>query len=148
MCFTKCGSDSIARANRDMTLSALLRNQFVRFLIVGGVNTAFSYAVYACLLYAGLPYVAANFGALVAGTLFSFRTQGRFVFGNRDGRLIVRFAACWCAIFLVNITLIRLLIALGFNAYWAGALAMIPVTLLSFVMQKFLVFSVSRPVGQ
>ena len=130
-----------------MTPSTLLRNQFVRFLIVGGVNTGFSYAVYACLLYAGLPYVAANFGALVAGTLFSFRTQGRFVFGNIDGRLFARFAACWCAIFLVNIALIRLLIALGLNAYWAGALAMVPITLISFVSQKFLVFPVRRSAG-
>ncbi len=130
-----------------MTLSVLPGNQFIRFLIVGGVNTAFSYAVYACLLYTGLPYVIANFGALVAGTVFSFRTQGRFVFGNQDARLIVRFAACWIAIFAVNIVLIRLLLFLGLNAYWAGAWAMIPVTLLSFFIQKFVVFSASRRTG-
>ena len=88
----------------------VLSLQFVRYLLVGGLNTGFSYAVYAVLLFLGLNYVLANFGALLLGILFSFRTQGRLVFGNRDGRLIFRFAAVWGLIFLVNILLISVLI--------------------------------------
>lgn len=125
----------------------VLGRQFVRFLLVGGLNTAFSYAVYAGLLYMGLPYAAANFGALVLGVIFSFRTQGWLVFGNRDGRLIFRFAACWGVIFLVGIALIGLLIRLGLNAYWAGALALAPVTVLSYLLQRFLVFRAPQPSG-
>jgi putative flippase GtrA len=122
----------------------LPRHQFLRFLVVGGLNTVFSYGVYACLLLVGLPYIAANFGALLLGILFSFRTQGALVFGNRDGRLIVRFAACWGLIFLFGIGLIGAMIRLGLDAYWAGALAMIPVTILSYLLQRFLVFGASR----
>lgn len=122
----------------------ILSFQFVRFLLVGGLNTGFSYAVYAALLFMGLNYVMANLGALLLGILFSFRTQGRLVFDNRDCRLIFRFAAVWGLIFLVNILLISVLIHSGLNAYWAGALAMVPITVISYFVQKFFVFGTSR----
>ena len=124
-----------------------LNIQFVRFLLVGALNSSFSYSAYAALLYIGLGFVAANFGALVLGILFSFRTHGRLVFGNRDGRLIFRFAAFWGLIFLLNTLLISVLIRAGLNAYWAGALALIPITVISYFVQKVLVFGGSQPTG-
>lgn len=125
-------------------MQRLLNVQFVRFLLVGVLNTGFSYAVYALLLFAGLSYAPANFGAALLGIVFSFRTQGSFVFRNRDPRLIVRFAIFWLVIFLFNIGLIAGFVHLGFNAYAAGALALVPVVLASFVVQKFLVFVAPR----
>jgi len=126
-------------------MQKVLSFQFVRFLLVGGLNTSFSYAVYAVLLFLGLNYVIANFGSLLLGILFSFRTQGRLVFGNSDGRLFFRFAAIWVLIFGVNILLISSLIHTGLNAYWAGALALVPITVISYVVQKFLVFGATYP---
>lgn len=73
----------------------VLNFQFARFLLVGCLNTGFSYAIYAALLYLGLEYVAANFGALLLGILFSFHTQGHLVFRNSNSSLIYRFAASW-----------------------------------------------------
>jgi putative flippase GtrA len=118
--------------------------QPVRFLLVGLLNTAFSYSVYAVLLYVGLPYAAANFGALTCGILFSFRTQGGIVFNNSDRRLLLRFITCWFAIYLVNIAIIKLLLIAGMNAYIAGAAAMIPITAMSYFIQKYLVFRISN----
>lgn len=117
-----------------------LNYQLVRFALVGGLNTLFSYAVYAVLLYLGLPFAVANFGAMALGILFSFRTQGALVFRNRDRKLLLRFACCWVLIYLFNIGLIAVLVRAGLNAYTAGALALLPVTLLSYVVQKLLVF--------
>jgi len=60
--------------------------QFVGFLAVGVFNTAFSYAVFAALVWAGM---AASIGLLlstVTGIVFNFFTTGRLVFGNRDIR--------------------------------------------------------------
>lgn len=116
--------------------------QFVRFLAVGGLNTAFSYSLYAGMVWLGLGYVAANLMATVMGILFSFRTQGRLVFGNRDERRIFRFAACWAGIWVVNILLIAGFVKLGFNNYAAGALALVPVTLASYFIQKRIVFNI------
>jgi len=117
-----------------------LRLQFVRFLFVGTLNTVVGYTVYALLLYLGLPYAAASLGALLLGILFSFRTHGALVFGNRDSGLIFRFASCWGIIYLANIALIAGLRQLGLTDYVAGAITMLPVALLSYLMQKFLVF--------
>lgn len=122
-----------------------LQVQFIRFLLVGGLNTVFSYGVYAALLTTGLSYVLANFFALVLGILVSFITQGHFVFGNRDGRRIVRFAACWGLIWVVNVLLITGFIRLGLNAYWSGALTLVPMALMSYAIQKLLVFSAQPP---
>ena len=116
--------------------------QFVRFLAVGVLNTAFSYSLYAGMVWLGLGYVAANLMATVMGILFSFRTQGRLVFGNRDERRIFRFAACWAGIWVVNILLIAGFVKLGFNNYAAGALALVPVTLASYFIQKRIVFNI------
>lgn len=121
-------------------MRGVLDAQFVRFLLVGALNTAFSYSVYAALLLAGLNYALANFGALLLGILFSFRTQGRLVFGNRDNRLLLRFAAAWTGVFCVHTLLIALLIRAGLNAYVAGLTALVPVTVMSYVIQRFFVF--------
>lgn len=121
----------------------LLSLQFARFIVVGVLNTAFSYSVYAAMLFVGLTYTLANLVALLVGVLFSFRTQGRWVFHNRDDRLLVRFAACWGLVWLINIGLISVLVRGGLNAYGAGALALVPVTVVSYFLQKLLVFSAS-----
>lgn len=115
--------------------------QFARFILVGVLNTAFSYLVYAALLLAGLNFALANLGAVLLGILFSFRTQGALVFSNSSPRLIFRYAAFWLIIYLCNIGLIKLLLSFGLNAYVAGALALPPIVLLSYVVQKYLVFA-------
>lgn len=117
-----------------------LRAQAVRFLVVGALNTAFSYCVYAALLMVGFGFVTANFGALVLGIFFSFRTQGALVFGNREWRRLARFVPVWGCIFVFNIGIIALLTRAGLNEYLAGAVALLPVTALSFMLQKFFVF--------
>jgi putative flippase GtrA len=129
-------------------LSAMVRRlaglRPVRFLVVGGFNTAFSYTIYVIALYAGLPYALANLCALLLGILFSFRTQGALVFGNRDGSLIWRFAAAWGVIYGFNICLIGLLVRAGLNAYVAGAVALPFTSVLSYVIQKRVVFGRKR----
>lgn len=112
----------------------------VRFLIVGTINTSFSYLIYASLLYVGLGYQLANFWAMVMGILFSFKTQGYFVFNNSNNRLLGRFLISWTLIYLCTIILIGWIMALGFDAYSAGALALPFSVALSYLVQKYFVF--------
>ncbi len=118
--------------------------QFIRFGLIGVVNTSISYGIYALLLYIGLNYALANFGSLVLGIGVSFFSQGRFVFGNASLDRLPRFILLWGCLYLINIGLISLLLRFGINAYLGGALALVPITLLSFVCQRYLVF---RPAG-
>ena len=129
----------------------MLGHRFVRFLVVGGMNTGFSYGLYVVLVWAGMHFVVANLLATAAGILFSFRTQGRFVFGNTDGSLFSRFVPAWILLWLLNVGLITALVRWGQDPYSAGALALVPTVAVSYFVQKHFVFkappshSPSRP---
>jgi putative flippase GtrA len=123
-----------------MPISALARSRIVRFVVVGGVNTVFAYAVYAVLLRVGLNYAVANFAALIAGILFGFKTTGTLVFDNRDNRLLGRFVVCWAVIYLLNVASIKKLIEMGIDRYMAGALPIPAIAALSYAGQKYFVF--------
>jgi len=112
----------------------------IRFLVVGVLNTSFSYLIYAGFLYIGLGYQLANFLSLVVGILFSFKTQGRLVFNNPDNRLLGRFVLSWLVIYVCVIVFIGRIIALGLDAYTAGALSLPLSVGLSYLTQKYFVF--------
>ena len=115
--------------------------RFVMFLIAGGVNTLFYYAVYASLLFFGLPYPAAVVLANCCGIVFNFNTFGRFVFKNFDKRLFLRFVAVYAVLIVVGIAGIRLLLACGVpDAYFAGALMVVPTAALSYLLNRDVVF--------
>jgi putative flippase GtrA len=61
------------------------KTHIIRFVVVGLLNTGFSYLIYAALLHVGLGYQTANLMALVIGVLFSFKTQGRLAFCTELG---------------------------------------------------------------
>lgn len=114
--------------------------QFIRFVLVGIVNTGFAYVIYAGLLYLGLGYASANLIALIVGILVSFKTQGILVFKDSTNRRLIRFVLVWAVIYLFNIFLIGRFIAFGLNPYVSGALALPFVTVLSYIAQKLFVF--------
>ena len=116
------------------------RWQFVRFVVVGVVNTGFAYGAYVLFVWLGLGYATANLLALILGIAFSFTTQGRLVFKETSKRRLWRFILVWAVIYLVNTALIGLFISWGFNAYVAGAMALPINTALSYVAQKYFVF--------
>ena len=117
-----------------------LEHRLVRFLAVGCINTSFSYLVYAFFLAVGCNFAIANFLALVIGIIFSFKMQGTLVFRNAASGRFGRYIASWLTLYLCNIGLIKLLMNSSMNAYLAGAVALVPITLLSYLLQKHLVF--------
>ena len=122
------------------SITSLVKVRFLRFLVVGGINTGFSYLIYAFCLFIGMQYAIANFMALVLGIFFSFKTQGSFVFYNTENRLLGRFVISWAIIYLITITIIGQLVGKGLDAYTAGALALPFSAILSYVTQKHFVF--------
>ena len=114
--------------------------QVFRFVLVGILNTGFSYMIYAIMLFVGLQYQIANLIAMLTGIFFSFKTQGRFVFFNTDNKLFWKFITSWIAIYLGNISLIGSLMSFGFDAYWAGAMALPFSVVLSYLTQRYFAF--------
>jgi len=125
-------------------LVALFRtSRPLRFLIVGGFNTAFSYLVYAGLIALTLPFWLANLGALLCGIVVSFILQGRIVFGNSDPRRFGRFVMSWLVIYVIQTGLIGLLVRSGFGPLVAGLIVLPGAAIASYLVQRAVVFRVA-----
>lgn len=124
-----------------MRLAAyMLDPRLLRFAVVGVLNTAFGYLIYAVMLWVGLNYAAAAAVGTVLGVLFNFKTTGRLVFGSNDNRLLFRFIGVYVFVYLANVLGLTLLTWLGLSAYTAGLLTLLPAAGLAFLLNKRYVF--------
>ncbi|MCK4342167.1 MAG: GtrA family protein [Phycisphaerae bacterium] len=127
-------------------LRRLWQYAFPRFLVVGILNTAFGYGVYAAGILLGLPRPPALLIATVLGVLFNFRTTGWIVFGSRDNRLLARFILVYAAMYMFNLGLLELLCRrIGFGSLVGQALSLPIVVVLTFLALKTLVFRAPKP---
>lgn len=116
--------------------------QILRFFIVGGVNTVFGYGVFAGLILLHLHYVLAALIAQICGVLFNFKTTGTLVFKNKNNNLIFRFFGVYLFTYLLNIGLLKFFDIYGVGSLIAGAIIILPVSLVSFLLNKKMVFTV------
>lgn len=118
-------------------------SQLVRFLLVGGLNTAVGYALFAVFVWAGLPYPLAIGLATVLGVAFNFQSTGRLVFGGAPLSQLGRFVAAYGVVYLLNVGAVALLLRSGLNVYLANALVILPLALVAFALQRRFVFAAS-----
>jgi putative flippase GtrA len=121
------------------------RHHVVRFVVIGGVNTGFSYGTYALALLMGLGFKGASLCSIVLGILFSFATQGLLVFGGATRAAFIRFVAVWACIYATHISIIGFLEYLGINNYLGGLLSIPFIAALSYLLQRRFVFRVAAP---
>jgi putative flippase GtrA len=114
--------------------------KFAKFVAVGIVNTVFGYSVYALFIFLGMHYALAVLFGTVLGVLFNFKTTGRLVFKVNDNRLLIRFVGVYIVTYLINVAALKIFNYYGFNMYTAGLLLIVPVAVISFVLQSRFVF--------
>lgn len=115
--------------------------RFAAFLLVGGLNTLFGYAMFAGLMLIGVGLEGATIGATLLGVLFNFRSIGRIVFGSRDGRLLPRFALVYAAQAAINLGLLRLAGAWGVGPLVAEAFILPPLAVATYLAMRRFVFT-------
>lgn len=125
-------------------LKRYITPEFIRFVLVAILNTLFGYGVYSILLLFGMHYSLAILCSTALGVLFNFKTYGILVFKNSSNKLIFRFILVYCVVYLFNTGGIALLKSFGISDYIAGALMLVPVGLLGFVLNKIFVYSKKR----
>ncbi len=136
---------------------------FVRFAVVGVINTVFGIGTFALLRYFGVHYAIASLLSQILGILFNFKTTGRFVFKNRDKSLFYRFLAVYVFTYILNVGFLRIVntdvinkqlerilreflpLLINFDASkiidcFAAALLSVPVAVVVFFLQKKFVF--------
>lgn len=118
----------------------MLSPRFIRFLLVGGLNTVFSYSLFALLIWLGLPYPLAIGLATVAGVAFNFQSTGRLVFGAAPLGRLGRFIAAYAFTYVLNVAMVAGLLQLGLNVYLANAAVILPLAMLTYMLQRSFVF--------
>lgn len=116
--------------------------QFLVFVIVGVFNTIFGYGFYWVFLQLGLHYSLAILISTVMGILFNFKTIGKYVFQSHRNELIVQFCFVYVILYLLNILGIKLISSYGLSYAVSGALMLLPMAPLSFLLNKYLVFDI------
>lgn len=113
---------------------------FVKFILVGILNTAFGYGAFALLMYTGLHYPAAVVLSTIAGILFNFKTTGVLVFKNKDNSLIFKFIAVYTLVCITGIIILRLAEIAHINLYFAGLVSTGICAVTAFLLNKNWVF--------
>ena len=125
------------------TICSMLRikdSKFVKFVCVGAINTLFGYTMFSLLIKLGLHYQLAVIFGTVLSIMFNFKTIGKLVFNSSDNKLVLRFIMVYCVLAAINILLLDVELKLKINVYIAGAILLLPLGILSFVLNKTLVF--------
>lgn len=117
---------------------------FVKFILVGILNTAFGYLAFALLLFAGLHYTLAVILSTVAGILFNFKTTGVIVFKNNNNKLIFKFVAVYALTCTIGIIILRLAELSHINLYFAGLVSTGICAVIAFLLNKNWVFNYEK----
>jgi putative flippase GtrA len=119
-----------------------LTAQALRYLLVGVTNTAITLAVYALLVAAGAPPVAASVGAFAAGAVNGYRLNRTWTF--RSARRGAAAAARYLIVITLGLGLNALGVALALRAglpkYAGEIVALPPVTVTTFLLARSWVF--------
>jgi putative flippase GtrA len=113
---------------------------FVRFLAVGGLNTAFGYLSYAVFVLAGAPLWLAVGGSTVLAFLFNFVSYGGMVFGSTSYLLLPRFLIFYLGLGLLNFALLRVLASFGVDLLLAQAFLLPVLAIVGFMGMRNFVF--------
>lgn len=113
-------------------------SEVLRFGLVGLLNAAFGYGVFAVLILAGAWPAAALVIGTCAGVLFNMQTSRRLVFRTHGDA--GRFIAVQSALLILNWAALRAANAVHIGELAAQALLILPIAALSYTLQKRLVF--------
>lgn len=121
-------------------LLSFIDEKFAKFLLIGGLNTAFGFLVYVALAKLSGSYLVGIVGANIIGPIFNFFTTGRLVFLSKSAKSFLPFLCGYGVICIVNIGLVAALTAGGIGATWAQALCLPVLVVTSYTINNKIVF--------
>lgn len=114
---------------------------FLKFLLVGGINTLFGYLIYAFFVFAVHNRYASVALATIVAMFFSFFTYGSIVFKAKNKELLGRFFIYYLTMMMIQMIFLKGLEYIGVsNSYLAGAILLPPMAGLSFLLIRRFVF--------
>jgi len=131
-----------------LSVSALLGDERVRFVVIGGINTVIGYALFVLLqLTAGhvIGYLGSLYGSYLLGVTIAFVLHRRFTFqAHGTGNTFVdfvRFASVYVVSLAVNTVVLPVLVEfVGLDPLVAQAITVVVTTLVSYFGHKYFSF--------
>ena len=117
----------------------------IRFVIVGGINAAFSYLIFAIALFllGQEHYQLCVVLQWTLSSVFSYLNQKFFVFGTK-GNYIKEYLKCcttWGVSFVLNVIILEILMRFVMkNAYIAQFISIFVVSIVTYVLFKYFAF--------
>jgi len=117
----------------------LLKSEFGRFLVVGGINTAFSYGLY-FLFNLGLHYQMAYGLPFVGSVLFSYWLNNRWVFRTEmNWKTFFSYPLVYVFQYAFGAVLLHVLVEmLGMSEWWAPLVVIVLSVPITFVLSRFI----------
>ena len=117
--------------------SLVTPNILSRYSIAGILNTGIALLTYWILIYINTPYYFASAMSLITGIIFSFNTHRHFVFREKGN--FINYTLVWLFIYLINISLLGLLIKY-INSYLAPVVLLPLNVILGIILMSLFVF--------
>ena len=118
--------------------------QFIKFNIIGVVNTVITYLIFGGIYCLTNSKLLGLLGDYSFGILFSFFANRYFTFGLYDKKFVkqmVKMVITYIVIFFINLGILSLLTnTCMLNTYISQFIALLLITFLSFLNQRFFVF--------
>jgi len=121
--------------------NSLLRSaRLLRFLVAGGVNTLFGFAIYSAAIVLGAQVWVALLTGLAAGIIFNFFSTGWYVFRDLAISRWPRFVLCYLATYGLNLQLIEWLTGWIANPILSQAILSLPMAVFTYFLMEQIVF--------
>lgn len=108
--------------------------QFVKFILIGVVNTIFGYAVFSVLILLKIPPQPALAAAFFIGVIWNYWTHARIVFKRPGLNRIPAYAVSYFLIYVFNSGGLALLLKTGLGPLISQAILTPIVAVMSFVL--------------
>jgi len=124
--------------------SILQQSSILRFLLAGGINTLFGFAVYTVLIVSGAVVWVAVLVGMLAGTAFNFLTTGGYVFRDLSLHRFPLFLFFYFTVFAINLVLIECLSSFITNKILLQALISPLLAIISYLLMSRCVFQSTK----
>lgn len=144
----------------------MIDKKFIKFLLVGCLNTLFGYLMYIIFISTPLKKEIALFFAYIFGVLWNFKTTGVLVFKNNNNKLIFKFILAYVITYFINLfglnlvhsfrwgenlanwtlNILNIQTKLDLVKYFDQIILILPIAMISFILFKTFVFKESEEI--
>jgi len=114
---------------------------FLRFLIAGGFNTLFGWAMYSLAILSGAQPWLALIVSTVTGIVFNFFSLGAYAFRDFALKRLPRFVLSYGVIYATNLICLGLIKRWLSDPIWAQLILTPPMAILSYLLMSRAVFT-------